>query len=135
MFTWQAPDDAMMNEPQLIPAGYTLNFKIITAEERTTKNGEPMVAVKAEVIDNPEWNGKWVWHNVSFLPKDKKGAGMAQQFLKAIGEQYEGEVHVNTEDWPDSTFRAQVNITEFNGKQRNELNKIQAVPEKADLPF
>ena len=86
----------------LLPGEYVL--KIENAEERITKNGDPMVVVDYVVAGGPQTGRKIRFHNVVFLGKDetgkaKKGSGMAIHYLKTIGEPFEGEFIVDPPVW------------------------------------
>ena len=116
---------------QLLPDG-TYEFQITDTEERKTGNGDPMVNCECEVINNPEHNGRRVFTNVSFLPKDKPGAGMSTHFLKCINQPWEGSIEVNHVNWIGEKFKAQVSTRSYknkNGEEKtvNDLKKIEAV--------
>lgn len=116
-----------------IPEG-DYSFVITKVEERRTKNKDPMVHVTCKVLEGT-YAGRIVWHNVNFLPKENKGAGMSKHFLHVIGQPFEGMVDVEPKDWIDATFRAHAKVTEFNGKPQNELDEIyDAEPEAAAAP-
>jgi len=117
-----------MDEAAVAPEGvYTLQIKKASdfdkeGNPRITKNGDPYVSVKCEIDDTGEWLGTTVFHNVTFLPKEKKGAGMALQFLKAIGEPYEGVFDVEPDNWIGKRFRAKLKVTkDLNGRPKNEI--------------
>lgn len=105
-----------------IPEG-DYNFLINKVKEQKTKNGDNMVAITLDVADGPN-AGRKVFHNVVFLPKDHKAAGMSKHFLHVIGQPYEGMVAVNSDNWLDAPFRAHVKIVEYNGKQKNEVDEV-----------
>lgn len=120
----------------LLPAG-TYDFQITDIEERKTKNNDPMVNVTCEVINNPEFNGKTIFHNVSFLPKEKPGAGMASHFLKTINQPHEGAIDVNPDNWVGEKFRAKVGEREYTKKDgtKAKTNEIKQVLASEDVPF
>lgn len=120
----------------LLPAG-TYDLQITDTEERKTKNNDPMVNVTCEVINNPEFNGKTIFHNVSFLPKDKPGAGMASHFLKTINQPYEGSIEINPDNWVGEKFRAKVGEREYQKKDGTKMktNEIKQVLASEDVPF
>jgi hypothetical protein len=134
-----------VNGPSSVPApaaNYTLEIKQVfdTDKEgnpRRTKNGDPMVSARCEIADANEWLGTTVWHNITFLPKEKKGAGMAVAFLKAIGEPWEGAFEIDTDNWKDKTFRAKLKVvTGLNGQPRNEVAYLLSDETKdEDVPF
>ena len=82
-----------------VPAG-RYNLRIVSADEKYSKKGSPMVVVDYEVMDGP-YAGRLVkFHYVVFF-KDKMapGAGMAKTFLKTIGLPYEGQITVDSSKW------------------------------------
>lgn len=116
-----------MNDFDVIPRGqYVL---IITeAEERTSKNGDPMVAVTLEVDDDAQQLGKKIWHYVTFISQERKGAGMAIHFLKCIDEPWEGDIIVTPEKWIGKRIYAWVGIeADSLGNDRNRIMKIKKV--------
>lgn len=104
--------------------------------ERITKNGDRYVSVKCE-IDEGEFIGNKVWTNITFLPKDKKGAGMAVHFLKTIGEPWEGEFEVDTENWIGRRFKAKLVVAkDQKGRPKNEIAFIIGDEKETDeVPF
>lgn len=120
----------------LLPAG-TYDLQITDVEERKTKNNDPMVNVTCEVINNPEFNGKTIFHNVSFLPKEKPGAGMASHFLKTINQLYDGAIEVNPDAWVGEKFKAKVGERQYKKKDGTEAktNEIKQVLASEDVPF
>lgn len=112
-------------------------LKIVDAAEKTSKKGNPMVSVRCQIDDANEWLGTTVWHNVTFLPKDAKGAGMAVQFLAAIGEPHEGEFEVDAFNWKGKSFRAKLKIEkDLQGRNRNQIAYLVSDEAAADeVPF
>jgi hypothetical protein len=88
-----------------------------------TKNGDDYVSVETQIDDAGEYLGKKIWHGVTFMnDKNSKGAGMAIQFLKFIGEPWEGMFDIDTDHWIGKRFKAKVRIGKDNqGRQRNEI--------------
>lgn len=130
------------------PAGlYTLKIKKVydTDKEGNPKvsgKGDPMVSVLCE-INEGEFLGSTLWHNVTFMGKDetgkpKKGAGMAVHFLKVIGQPWEDDFEYDSDNWPGKVFRANLKVTTFNGNVRNEIGYL-VDPEKPEsddtVPF
>lgn len=106
-------DFAPESEPfQLLPDG-EYDLQITDTEERKTKAGDPMVNCECEVINNPEHNGRRVFHNVSFLPKDKPGSGMSTHFMKSINQAWEGNVEVDCANWIGEKFKAKISSREY----------------------
>lgn len=82
-----------------VPAG-RYNLRIVSAEEKVSKKGAPMVVVDYEVMDGP-YAGRLVkFHYVVFFQdKMSPGAGMSKTFLKTIGLPYEGQITVDPSQW------------------------------------
>lgn len=122
----------------VVPEGI-YNLQIVDVKEKVTKNGDPMVAARCEVINSKEHNGSVIWHNVTFLAKTSKGAGMAVHFLKTIGEPFEGKFVVEPNNWLLKNFTAQVRVgKDLNNKSRNEIAYILSKEEEKtteEVPF
>lgn len=110
-----------------IPEG-DYNFVITKTQDQKTSNKDNMVNVTCKVADGP-YAGRLVWHNVVFLPKAHKAAGMSKHFLHVINQPFEGVVTVDSKNWIDEVFRAHVKIAEFNGKPKNEIDEVYAQEE------
>ena len=121
---------------KLLPAG-EYELQITDFKEGKTKNQDPMVNVTCEVINNADYNGTTVFHNVSFLPKDKPGAGMASHFLKTIGQPFEGALEINPDDWVGEKFKAKIGEREYKKKDGTmaKTNEIKQVLESDSIPF
>ncbi len=128
MFTYDPAAPTAGGNYALLPPG-DYDLQITDFKEGKTKNQDPMVNVTCEVINNPDFNGKWVFHNVSFLPKDKAGAGMASHFLKCINQPFEGAIEVNPIDWVGEKFKAKIGEREYDKKDgtKAKTNEIKAV--------
>lgn len=78
---------------ELLPKG-TYCFLVQTKEDKTSRSGDPMVALTLEVADG-EYAGKLVWDNIilSTNPESKgwKIRWRAKMFLAAIGEEHKGD--------------------------------------------
>lgn len=120
----------------LLPEGW-YDLQITDTEERKTKGGAPMVNVTCEVINNPEFNSKTVFYNVSFLPKDAKGAGMSSHFLKCINQPHEGEITVDPDAWIGEKFKARIGEREYENKDKKmvKTNDIKEVKADDQVPF
>ena len=137
-----AMDEKKGFEKKLMPKG-NYNFKIVQFMskagksypcEGVTKNGDPKVDILAEVIDG-EFAGERVFHSVTFMAKDKPGAGMSVHFLKTIGEQWEGKISVAPDQWIGKTFRGYVIQDEYQGKIGNKIKGIEPIKADESLPF
>lgn len=104
-----------------IPKGeYVLRIK--KTDEKKNKNGDPMVGVQL-IVEEGDYKGRSIWHNVSFPEKGAKGSGMAKHWLHAIGQPYEGKVKVDPKEW-HGLIRCEVIETEYNGKPKNEISQV-----------
>ncbi len=83
-----------------IPDG-KYNLRIVSAEEKYSKKGDPMVVVDYEVMDGPYAGRSVRFHYVVFFnDKTSKGAGISKNYLKTIGLPYEGQnVNVDASKW------------------------------------
>jgi hypothetical protein len=134
MFSYNAEGVEMGGKFAPAPVGvYTL--KIIEATEKTTKNGDPMISVKCEIDDTGSYLGTTVWNNVVFIPKGRKGAGIGLEFLKAIGQPFEGQLEIDANNWIGKSFRAKLGIEkDLKGNDRNKIAYL--VEDGADeVPF
>ena len=104
-----------------MPEGEYL-LRIKGTEEKINKNGDPMVNVTL-VVEEGEYKGRKIWHNVSFPKKDSPGAGMAKHWLHAIGQPYEGKVNVDPSEWA-GVIRCDIKVGEYNGKKKNEISNV-----------
>ena len=118
-------------EPQgggypVIPQG-PYDLEITEVEDtRAKSSNRRMVVVNYMVIDSLEHNGKFVrYHNVTFMGRGEKGAGMTLHFLKCIGEPYKDKFKVRPENWVGKKLRAFVKVAEYKGRQKNEVSDIQ----------
>lgn len=82
-----------------VPPG-RYNLRIVTATEKVSKKGDPMVVVDYEVMDGPYVGRLVKFHHVVFF-KDKMvpAAGISKHFLKTIGLPYEGKEIVDSSKW------------------------------------
>lgn len=118
----------------VLPDG-TYELKIVKVEERRTKNKDPMVNVTCEVVNDNTYNGKKVYHNVTFMPKDKKGAGMSTHFLKCINQPWEGAVSVEPNDWIGEVFKAKLGSRKYTNAKGVEVEVNDVKEVEATIPF
>lgn len=123
IFSVDARGIDMTPKYELLPEGW-LPFKIVEAEPRISKKGDRQVLAKCKCIDPRYPNAGEVWHYVTFLPKENKGAGIPLHFLKTIGQPYEGQFDVNAKAWLGKKFLGNVIIAEYNGKKNNKFDEI-----------
>lgn len=135
MFTHDAAEPMAGSSGLLLPDGsYELRIKSVK-EKYTKKDNFPMVHVTCEVISNPDFNGRKVFHNVTFMPKERKGAGMSTHFLKCINQPWEGAVEVDPDKWVGEAFKALIGTREYTNDKgfkvkSNDIKEIEAV-----IPF
>lgn len=105
---------------------------------KSKKSGCPMVKCRLEIVNAQEWTGTTFWHYVTFMPKSQRGATMAVQFLKTIGEPWDGSIDVDPSAWLGRTFKAKVKLEkDQQGVDRNSIAYLISAPEesKEDAPF
>lgn len=140
MFTHDAAEPTTGGGTTLLPAG-TYDLVITKVEEKKSGKGHPMVNVTCEVLNNPEFNGAKVFHNVTFLPKADKGSGMSSHFLKCINQPYEGAIEVDSSKWVGESFKAklvQEDFTYTKGEKIGQVKKVNAIKEifaSEEVPF
>jgi hypothetical protein len=101
-----------------------------------TKNGDDYCSVECEIDDVGEHMGKKVWHGVTIMEPTKKGAGMAILFLKAIGEPWEGQFDIDSDNWVGKRFRAKLIVgKDQKGRPRNELAYLVSEDAGEEVPF
>lgn len=127
----------------LLPAG-TYDLVITETKDKDkdgndlkSKKGDPMVHVTCEVLNNAEFNGAKVFHNVTFLPKDKPGAGMSSHFLKCINQPYQGDIDIDPKAWIGEDFKAKIQPREYDKKDgtKAKTNDIKEVLASDDVAF
>ncbi len=120
----------------LLPDG-EYELQITDTKESKTKAGDPMVNVTCEVINNPDHNGRKLFYNVSFLPKEKPGSGMSTHFMKAINQPWKGSVEVDCSYWIGEKFKAEVSTREYTKKDGSKatVNDIKSIEAADALPF
>ena len=102
-------------------------FKITSAEETKTKTkGYPAVVVRAQIIEALEHNGVGIMHQVTIMPGNMPGAGIAKKFLKSIGEPYEGKIDIVAMNWIGKKFTGYIIRDKYEGKTRNKIKWTQS---------
>lgn len=136
MFTHDAAEPTTGGGMTLLPAG-TYELVITKVDEKKSSKGHPMVNVTCEVLNNPEFNGAKVFHNVTFLPKADKGSGMSSHFLKCINQPYEGAIEVDPSKWVGEDFRAKIQTREYDKKDgtKAKTNDLKEIFASDDAPF
>lgn len=103
-------DNGIEKRPAYVPmpeGDYVV--KVLKAEPGVTKNGDDKVTVAYEVMEG-QFKGRLIKnHTVTFFKdRKKKGAGMALDVLKALGEPWEGAFTVNERNWVDRYVLAHI---------------------------
>lgn len=115
-----------------IPAG-RYDLRIEKTELKQSAKGFNQVNVTL-TVEEGEYKGRKVWHLVTFLPPNNEGAGMAKHWLHCIGEEYEGKITVNPEQW-GGVISCDVKIDDYTKKDGTpgKSNKITNIylPENA----
>ena len=111
--------------PDAFPAG-VYHLEIIEAVEDVIKTGDnagrPKVTVAFRVVGGPHAGRHVKFYTVCFLPKESKGAGMALQFLKTIGEPYKGRFSYDEDRWIGKIVKAYVAVEE--DRQHRRWNRV-----------
>lgn len=129
--------DTTQRSFELMPDGkYTL--KITKTEETESKNRNLMAKLECEVVNNEEFNGRRVYHNVTFLAPSEKGAGMAIHFLKTISQPWEGKIDIDIPAWQGAQFIAKLGKASYKNKDdilvyKNEIKAVEVDP--SWIPF
>ena len=93
--------------PSIPPGDYPA--VITSATPGLTKNGDDKVTVTYEIIDGPHKGKTLKNHNVTFFKtRSAKGAGFALDFLKSIGEPWQGQFEVDEKRWINKYVMAHV---------------------------
>lgn len=91
-----------------IPDGEYI-LKIVSAQPGTTQNGDDKVTVDYEIAAGSFKGEQISYHNITFFKDtNSKGAGIALNFLKCIGEPYEGQFEVDEKNWLGRRVKAMV---------------------------
>jgi len=144
-FSYNATGIEMSGNFELIPEG-DYPCKIVSVFETISKNGDPMVKVDYEIIDGAYIGKQIKFHHVTFLGKDetgksKKGAGMALNYLKTIGEPYQGDIIVDPESWVGKKLSVKVvHEKGFDGVKRSNVKWVNPISDfvvssNTDVPF
>lgn len=82
-----------------IPKGTKVLMVVKKATGAKSGQGNPYVTINLEVYAGEYAGAKINFHNVTFLPKDHKYAGIALHVLKCLLQPYEGKFSVNPDAW------------------------------------
>ena len=104
-------------------------LKVMDTKEGHTGKGDRMVDVTLEVTNDIQYNGKKVWHKVSFLPAKQKdgtptpGAGISKHWLHCLGEPFEAHAAVNHLAWRGKRLKVKLGLDTYIGRDDKEKNK------------
>lgn len=116
-----------------VPDGnYTLTVWEVTADK--SKNGDPKLNVKFGVNGS---GGKWLWHNITLIPKGKPGHSIAVHALKTLGFSVDkSRVNLKPSDLIGKICRAEVYTEKYNGKSYNRIAEMLYADSKdeAEMP-
>jgi hypothetical protein len=125
-----------------IPSG-TYMFEIVEHEDTVSKAGDVMINITLRCIEE-QYNGKFVWDRILLpLPNSEahKIIGKSKRFLHCIGEPYQGNFEVNTDNWDGKILEAKIVYVppekSFNGKEKNDIvayNLIKDINQSSTQP-
>ena len=109
----------------LMPNGDYM-FEISEVADGYSNGGDPMPNICLRCIEDGEYEGRKVWDNIVIPEPDSaacKIIGRTKRFLHAIGEPYQGDFDVDTEDWLNKTVEVRVGTDEYKGKKKNIVSR------------
>lgn len=120
----------------VLPAG-TYFLAVKEVGDGWTKNNDPRFDVQFEVINEPSYNGALVWSSYTLIPAGKSGAGIILHFLKCIGQPYQGQIKINTDNWIGKRISAKIviepeRIDKTTGKVYKAKNRIESLLSAGD---
>jgi hypothetical protein len=110
---------------KLLPDG-TYMFEISEKEDSESKNGDPMIKIVLRCIEEGDYEGSLVWDNILIPDVDSPSSkiiGRTKRFLHAIGEPFQGDFDVDTDNWINKIVEAKISIGEFDGKKKNNVDR------------
>lgn len=112
------------------PVG-TYVLKILDTKEGKSQRGHYQVDVTLAIAGG-QYDGKKVWHKITFIPKGEPGAGFSKHWLKVIGQPYEGAITVNPVRWRGARLEADLVTEEYVDKEgvskrKNAIRELRAV--------
>lgn len=117
------PDDFTIPDGEYV-------LRIEKAIEGVSKSGgDYQVRVDFKVAEGQHKNFPINWHRVTFVPADRKGAGLAIHFLKCIGEPWEGEFQIDPKRWVSRRVLAYIEAEEYNGYKNMKVRWTKPAPD------
>lgn len=113
------------------PAG-TYYLKVRNAQEKISKtSGRPMIAVEYVIAEGEYADRVHVFNYLTFIEAGAKGHGMTLHALKAHGLPWEGDIEISAGDFSGITVQAELEIENYQGKDKNVVKKFLLVEEPA----
>lgn len=108
----------------ILPDGIYM-FEIAEKQDTMSKGGDVMIKITLRCIEE-EHNGALVWDQI-LLPLPDSPAhrviGRSKRFLHAIGEPFQGNFDVDTDNWEGKIVEAKISKGEYNGKSKNIVDR------------
>ena len=122
----QAADSSGGGDYTPLPDG-VYELKIIESNPAMSSTGKVMIKVKAEVQSGPHAR-RLVWDNIVISPENPKSMGIffSQMGSLGLGKEYFSQQPNNDQiasAMRDRLFRGQIGIRQWNGQDRNEINR------------
>ena len=108
----------------ILPDG-TYMFEIAEKEDTYSSKGDVMINITLRCIEEDR-SGALVWDRILIpLPESPshKVIGRTKRFLHSIGEPYQGNFDVDTDNWVGKTIEAKISKGEWNGRPKNVIDK------------
>lgn len=112
----------------ILPAGKYM-FEISETKDKMSSNNDEMVNVTFSCIEE-NYYGSLVWDNILFPrpgSKAEKIIGRTKRFLHCLGEPYQGDFLINTDNWQRKTIEIQVSVGEYEDSNGNKKPKNNVV--------
>ena len=103
-----------------IPEGeYYLVVKKVT-DGVVASSGRQKANLEFEVGTGP-YEGRKIWHTLTFIPEGDAGHGIMVQALKALGMPHDGELDFDSQELLGKVCRAKIIIDTYDGKKNNKI--------------
>lgn len=113
---------------RILPKGKYM-FEVQQTEDKMSKNNDEMVKVTFSCIDD-DYYGVPVWDNILFPrpgSKSEKIIGRSKHFLHCLGEPYQGDFLIDTDNWQNKTIEIEVSESEYEDSNGNKKPKNDVV--------
>ncbi len=136
-FNFKGDGKQMNNGFLLMPEG-DYRLKCSEAVESESKSGKPMIRMILNPID-PQYAQKKLFFYLVLLNEDEDGHGLTLHALKQFGQEWEGDVKVDAENFINMTVDAHVVQDEYQGKKNNKIAYLLSTreddPSEDDIPL